>query len=345
MDTETEDLAPEIDLRGELSAAFEADAGSIDTPAEPVAQTAEPTAAERARDEAGRFAKQVETAQSIPEPTTPQAVGEPEPQAIVPPAAWSAAAKAQFSTLPPVIQQEVMKREKDMNEGLAQRQQQAERFNRLDSLLAPRRERFQLAGQDEFQAVQSLFAAQDFLERNPQEGIAYLARQYGVNLASFAQGQQGQAAQQPMHPVIQQLSQQVQSLSSVVAQQREAEAQAVQSQLEAQVAEFQNDPKNIYFENVRGEMSKLVTAFPSLSLQEAYERAIWANPEIRPLLLQDQQKQALAQAEQQKRAKADAARRASGSVTGSPSPGSSPANASPAATIRDDLSHAWDAVA
>lgn len=344
---------PEPSLRDTLVAALEQngnDQTSEATPApiegvQPHApiETAEQKA-ERERDEKGRFAKSSEPGDTkLSEPASPQAAAEPSASsAITPPASWRAAAKAEFAKLPPVIQEEVLKREKDIEAGNAQWQAKAERFNRLDAVLAPRRERFQLAGIDETQAVQALFAAQDFLERNPVEGIRYLARQYGVNLAAFA-GQTGQAVQEPpMHPVIQQLAAQVQTLQQALSQQQTAQAQAAQSQYASEVEKFSSDPANLYFENVRGDMANLIRAGQASSLKDAYEKAIWAHPEIRPILLQQQVEERARQAQEAARAKARDAKYAAGSVTGSPAPGMSPANSGPAPTLRDELKAAFE---
>jgi hypothetical protein len=345
-DFEAEQPEPEVSIGDDLRDAFAADgdaqAGIVPAapaiPSEP-AKAAEPGADGRVRAPDGKFAKAPEQGQSKAEPVSPQASGiEPPKEAIAPPAAWSAAAKADFASLPPHIQQEVMRREKDVTDGLAQRQQKDERFNRLDSLLAPRRERFQLAGLDEFQAVQALFAAQDLLDRDAPSGLRYLAKQYGVNLASLAQGAPAQAQQAPMPPVVQQLMNEVQSLKSAHNQQQQSADRAAQDQASQMVQAFSADPKNLYFENVRKDMADLVNSGQAKTIQEAYDRAVWANPETRPLMLRQQEEQRETERRAAATARSNAARHASGSITGSPTPGSSPARVnSPTATVADDL--------
>src|SRR5579871_3545732 len=106
----------ETSLRDEIAAAIEADA--------PAAREAPAEA--RALD--------VET----PEPDPPADAPEPpSPETVAAPAAWSAAAKARFQTLDPVVQQEVLKREKDMDAGKAQWDQKGERLNRLEAVIGP----------------------------------------------------------------------------------------------------------------------------------------------------------------------------------------------------------------
>jgi len=348
--TDETQIAPpegdEVSLRDELANALTAqgdtpDVALVETPAAPVQDT-------KPRDEAGRFAKQTEAAQPKPsEPKTPQAGAEPQPQAgtITPPASWSATAKADFAALPQHIQQEVLKREADIEAGKAQWDQKAERFNRLDAILAPRRERFQLAGIDETQAVQALFAAQDYLERDPVNALIYLARQSGVSQQHLLQvlggPQQPQQAQLP--PQLQPLMQQVQTLSQTVAQQQAQQTQAKLSEHLNQVQAFAADPANIYFENVRARMGKLIRSGDAENLSDAYQQACWMDPEIRPLMLRQQtQQQAVAQ-QAEARAKAEAARRASGSVIGSPSPGATPVQGGSSGNLREDIQAAWNA--
>ena len=349
------DLAPDAEtettLHDELASAFNADAeaqGSapdgVVAPAaipDPAAETPAQQA-ERARDEAGRFAKAPEQAQSPPETKTP--TGEAEPPAtetIRPPPGLSAATKAVFATLPEPIQKDLARLQGEFDNAKATWDQKAERFNRLDSILSPRQQRFQLSGIDEVQAVQALFAAQDLLDRSPVEGLQYLARSYGVNLNALAGQPQMQGQEPPMHPVIQQMAQEVNSLKSALAQQQATAAQSAQTQYQSEIQAFQSDPANLYFENVRGDMANLIRTGQAQGLKDAYEKATWASPEIRPLLLKAQVEAHAAQAQAEARAKVEAARRASGSVIGSPTPGASPVNGAPSATLRDELVANW----
>lgn len=351
-------------LRDSLADAFDAATGDdgAASPAGGQQQAAAPTpkpakaaaSGEPARDESGRFAKPGEPAQSPqdPKPVDQQAApGEPQAQAgiIAPPSSWSATAKAEFAKLSPVIQQEVLKRERDMETGKAQWQQGAERLNRLDAVLRPRLERFRLAGVDEARAVETLFAAQDYLERSPVDALLYLGRQSGVDWRSLfqrLQGGQGQPQQQvqALPPEIQHLTQQVQSLTNTVTQQQRAAQEGQLASHVQTVQQFAADPANIYFDNVKTRMSKLIREGDAKDLADAYQQACWADPEIRPLMLSKQQTDQAAQTAAANRAKVQQARNASVSVTGSPAPGASPGGVRPAPkTVRDALSDAWDA--
>ena len=310
---------------------------------------------EPSRDEQGRFATVGEGTNppaartaTTTEPKTPGPADEPsdgaEPRrTISPPPSWSAAAKADFEKLPEHIRQEVLKREADIERGKAQWDQKANRLNRLDAVLQPRTERFRLAGIDEAQALQALFAAQDYLERDPAGGLSYLARQYGVDpraLAPPGGGRQPQAGAQPS-PHLTALAQEVQTLKGALAQQQRRAEQAQRSERVNQVRAFATDPANLYFENVRERMAGLLKAGTAKDLPDAYQQATWADPEIRQVLLRQQEAQRQATAQDAARAKAAQARHASGSVIGSPAPGSTPGRAAPAPTLRDELLNAW----
>lgn len=338
----------ELSLHDELARAFqgasEGGAGQEQQSAgaEP-AQAAPAPDGGQLRTETGQFAKKPEAGQKSSEQQPQAGAEQVASPAIRPPASWSAAAKSAFAALDPIVQQEVLKREKDIEDGAAQWQTKGERLNRLDTVLAPRRERFQLAGVDEIQAIQALFAAQDLLERDPYSGLAYLARQYGVDLRRFTGGMQAQPGQAPaQQPQLQQLiqaavQQSLQPFQAELSQQRQHVQQQAQAPYVAQVSAFASDPKNLYFENVRSQMIDLLQAGRASTLEAAYDMACWSDPNIRGLL----QKQQATDAEQAARAKADAARRAGGSTVGSPAPGSIPAGSGPAPSLREELSRAW----
>ena len=292
----------------------------------------------------------------ISEPTPPRAAGEPsaspsgqppagEGKTIAPPSSWSATAKAEFAKLPEVIRQEVLKREADIERGKAQWDQKAARLNRLDAVLAPRTERFRLAGIDEAHAVQALLAAQDLLERDPVSGLSYLARQYGVDLRRSAQppgpGQQPPQGRAQLPPELRRIAEEVQTLKGVFAQQQNAAEHARRSESLTHVQGFAADPSRLYFENVREAMAGLLRAGRASDLDDAYQQATWSDPEIRALFLREQAGQAQLQARGAASAKVADARRASGSVTGSPSPGATPGRTSPTATLRDELEAAF----
>lgn len=322
-------LDDEDDIGADVRAAIEggttADVAPVEAPTvDPAASVEEPSEG-RERGPDGKFiAKPAEVVQ----PATvqpPQAGTEPSQEAIRPPVSWSATAKADFAQLPPHIQQEVLKREKDIEAGMAQWNPKGERLNKFEALFAPRKEKFALAGIDEFGAIQRLLAAQDYLERSPAEAIAYLAAQYNVALPGMQQAQ-------PQGPQVDPQVANLQARLDAFERQRQAETQeretaATQSAVSEWEA-FRSDPANPYAENVRQEMHALLRAGHVQTLKDAYDRAVWANPETRSLL----QKQVSAPVVPK------VTQPAGLGVIGAPGLGGQPANqGDPNASVEDDV--------
>lgn len=387
-------MAGEDDLRATIAAAVKADETPTPAPApdptpahaaveaQPAAESPAPQAPDsRVRDEHGRFAPKEGAEAAAPDatPETPKDPAPPaepnaqtpesDPQTTRPPASWSAEAKAAFRDVSPVIQAEVLKRERDIDRGLQERAQQMQelqrRYEPLEQQIAPHRDRWAMAGMDEAKAIGTLIAAQSYLERDPVNGIFYLARSYGVDLRQFAQGlalaqqpgqpqpqggqpmqgqpglPQGYSQPQPatLPPEFTSLFQDVQSLKQTLTERQQADQQARQSDVQSRISTFAADPAHLYFDNVRDDMAKLIEAGMATDLKDAYDRACWARPDIRRLIQADQSR-----SEQERQAREAAQRRQSaGSITGSPAPGAIPAKPEPAPDLRAEIKRAYEA--
>lgn len=345
-------------LRDSLSEAFEAargdGAGGADgASAAPGPDSEEAPgstpAASRAdsRDANGRFAARAESNPSrtpaAPEAHNAGSSGEAQP--IQPPASWSAPAKAAFSTLPPIVQQEIAKREADVSRGFEDRAAALKRYEPLEQILQPRREMLAARGVSDVDFVKTLFAASDWIDRDPVSALRELMRQKGVTLQHL--GVQAQPGQQPPHaaqlpPAVRTLAQQVQHLQTQLSQRDQAErAQRLQS-FKSEIDAFAADPANTYFHNVCEDMIGLLQSGRASELKDAYDKAVWANPETRALLQAEQARRAEADRLNAQRQAARGARRAAGSVVGAPTLGASPAGAgSIHRSLRDELSDAF----
>lgn len=317
------------DIEGDLRAAFEADQPAATQATEPVQQaTTETTDEGPVRDEHGRFAPKVDKPAETPQSAT-QAPQEAE-KPILPPASWSATAKADFATLPPHIQQEVLRREKEMNDGLAQFQPKSERLNKLDAVLAPIADRLTLNGLTPETYIAALVRADEML-RGPNAGQALqmLAQQYGINPQAL-QGQQQQAfaPQQYVDPTVQALQQQLQALTQQVQSREQAEAEAQQGQLKTEIETFAADPAHMYFDNVKSDMAVLLRAGKAKDLSAAYDMACHMDPTIRNLIAKPVQ----APAKGQPNGK---------NITGSPGAAKASTQAEPTTSIEDDVRAAY----
>lgn len=69
----------------------------------------------------------------------------------------------------------------------------------------------------------------------------------------------------------------------------------------SEITGFRQDPAHRYFDHVADHMTALLAGGAATTLQDAYEAAIWARPDIREQLLKDQQEQRLQQQRNQNR--------------------------------------------
>jgi hypothetical protein len=263
--------------------------------------------ANRQRDERGRLLpKSVEpeskesapveatpTAQPVTPPkeeTAPAADTAADPHLAIPPSSWKPAAKAAWNTLPPEIRAEIQRREGDMLKGQGQLLPDATFGKSMRQAVDPYRGIIEAAGSTPEAAVSSLLRTAAILRtgspQDKQNALLSIARDYQVALPT-SDGSIGQA---PFNPA----DFRDPRVDQMLAQQQEAQTATI----EQAISNFQNalddqgKPLHPYMANVEAEMMAFIpqikSSMPDLNhagiLKEAYDRAVWANPETRALL-------------------------------------------------------------
>ena len=274
----------------------------------------------------------VEPTDAPQEPVEPKQEGD---KPLTPPIGWSPASKAEFAKLPEHLKADIVKREKDIAKGLEAKALEVKRYQPIEDLIAPRREKWAMAGVDEATALKQLLAASDWLERDPKGALEYLAKQYNVTSAQAG----SQANVTPQQNAISRPSPETASLQQELLSIKEQLYRQNQAVYVDQVEAFAANPKNLYFENVREDMGILIREGRAKGLEDAYEKAIWANPEIRAILLAEQAaKPANGRAEASEKTRRAIA--AGSSVTGAPG-----ANVAPvvngSGSVEDDIRAAF----
>ena len=243
-----------------------------------------------------------------------------EKKSSEPPAAWSKSGKAQWESLPPSIQEEVLRREANAQKGVEElksrhREELGAAYARtadLDASIAPYREAIRQAGRTEGQVVDRLFQWHMALS-GPQrvEAFRSLAKNFGVDVSTLAGGSQ-EPSQEPGDadsaaapaqdmswvPAFDRVSQRIDQFEAMTAAQQMTAAQKT-------VDAWSRDKP--HFERVRGRMAQMIDMDARL-LQEgrpavngfikddqvdmdaAYEAAVWADPELRSEFLQEQRR-------------------------------------------------------
>lgn len=319
---ETTQEAPQ-DLRSVLERALEPEA---ENPSDEAALKAE-----RARDEAGRFKKAEEQAEVKAEAKPEEIPPSPSPEKRAP-SSWKKEAAAEFDKLPPHVQDEILRREGDFHKGIEGFKTHAELGRSMERTLQPYMQTIQGLGISPDVAVGHLLRADAMLRSGTPEQkatyLATLAKQYGIDM-----GQASQVApeQQYVFQLEQQLRKLQQQQEEFQRSQQEREMQTLNSELQS----FAQDHE--HFEAVRDDMAALLQAGRAKDLQQAYDMAVYANPQTRAALLEQQRQEALKQAQSQ--ALANRAKAAAVSVRGS-----SPASGSTAAptSLRAALESAYN---
>ncbi len=215
----------------------------------------------------------------------------------------------------------------------------ARSYDEIEQILAPRREAFAMQGMNEAQALQQLFALSDFANRDPQAFIRQFAAANGVNLASEPEQPEGEPEfDEFTDPLAKQAIQELRELKREMAEQKQAQAQAQQAQQHAYVDQFaaeKDEQGNLlrpHFQQVRQQMAAFVQA--GADLNQAYEQACWANPQIRGELLKAQEAERIAQS----KAAAEKAAR----VAAQPRTESGQFASSQPTTMKDTMSAVYD---
>jgi len=276
--------------------------------------------------------------------------GEEAPQAesIEAPAHWSAETKAKFDSLTDDAKASVLEMAKSQEADYTRKTQelatQRKTAEPLLNFVESDDVKMYLSeiGMEPTQAFSILLSTEKQLrtgtDADKRQALQGLANSYGVSL------QPGERNGPQADPVISQLeaklAQVTQRLQSFESNSQEMQRQTV----DEQIAEFRDakdeagQPMRPHFEAVEADMARLIQSDPSMTLQDAYDRSVWANPETRQALLDGQTKAARLEAD--KRAK-EARRK----ISGDPQPKRAGERAAKSQSVRSAAELAWEQAA
>lgn len=195
-----------------------------------------------------------------------------------------------------------------------------------NDLLAPGRQQRALQGVDDSSYVRNLIAAGDVLDKNPEQGLRWLAQKYGVDIQQLANPQGGQ--QQPEIPAwAQQVQAKQNAIEAFIAQQAQGQEVARVKQAGDWIDQFASqkdstgNPLFPHFDAVLDEIIVNVDyqmrSGQQVDVKAAYDRAIRMNDSV---WLKDQaaRSEATKQADSARRKREiEDARRAGFNVSGS----------------------------
>lgn len=271
MDAAQADISSELFGQGDSD-----DENSVDEPAE--GEGSEASAAVETSVEAP-VPPQTEDAAPEPEAETSQEV-----QEVGAPKTWTKEALADWATIPPRAQQEIVKREEDFLRGITQYKQAADVGVRYSQVAAPYSAQLAAHNIDPVQLFQS-FAANHYLLSfgQPEQKLqlaANLLNNYKIDLGQLNNYMGDQAFEAP-DPEIVALRNEISQLRSGLQQTNTAQLETVRSSIVAGIDEFANDPAHPYFDEVADNIMQIIETGSAQSLEDAYEMAVYANPVTR----------------------------------------------------------------
>ena len=198
------------------------------------------------------------------------AAPEPAKPAIEAPQSLSDDVKKVWATLPPAVQAEWAKRESESTQKITTDGQKIKALSSFEEALAPFQARLQQVQAPPHEYVRRLAAADQMLASDPVRGIQEVARLYGIDLRQAVTGQPD-----PNNA----LHSKIHELETRLSDREKADEQARLRAANQQIEQFKKDRP--YFDAAVDMMDKLITSGAAKGLEDAYDMAINAHPEIR----------------------------------------------------------------
>lgn len=215
------------------------------------------------------------------------------------PTSWKGTAQAKWDAVDPEVKAEVHRRESDFHNGLKQYKQDADTFKLLDAEIRPYEAMIRASGSTPQALIRDFFnTAYQFKTGSPEakvETLLSVAKAWNVDLGLLPAVQERVDAGQPIvPPEYRQLQQQFTALQETIAQrearekqEREEAAQREQEEVTTQTRQWAVDKE--HYESVKLVMAGLLESGQAKDLDDAYNKATWAVPEVRTKLIAQQQ--------------------------------------------------------
>jgi hypothetical protein len=202
--------------------------------------------------------------------------------ASVAPKTWKPEEASTWAGIPPAAQAAILRREEDMFRGIEQHKQTAAFGASLQAVFQPYEQLMRAHNIDPVQNTANLMQAHYVLATgSPSEKsqlFAKLASDYRIDLTALAGGSTDDAYSDPQ---VRRLEEELAQLRSGQASLQEARYQEVKSKTQTEVNTFAADPANIYFDELSDDIVRLLNQDKQMTLQKAYETAVWTNPVTR----------------------------------------------------------------
>lgn len=253
----------------------------------------------------------VETDEQAPAEEAPVVDEESE----VPPQSWSGLQKERWKDIPAEARKYINQREKEFHAAVTKHDEERLFGKTMKDQFTPYMPLIESEGGTPEGAVRDYLNMAYIMRQGSPQQKAELVRntmqQFNIDPRAVI-GQQGQ--QQQGNNVPPQVMQELQELKAKIAEKDTLQEQQEYSKVQEEITAFETNPANIYYNDVKAEMAALLQNGVAASLEDAYEKAIWAHPQIRSSLIAKQE----ATAKQERKKAVEAKKKAASSVKGSP---------------------------
>lgn len=222
----------------------------------------------------------------------------PELEALTAPKHWPKEEQEKFNVLDADIQHLVMDRFKAMEGDYTRKTQAIAKYKKrneaLDEIYGPFKEEWKRAGMDEVAATRQLLAAHDYLRTQPQQALKWLAKSYGVDFTAV--NDDTAIEDEYADPQMKAMQQQIAQLQGTITNQQQQAQNMQKQEVQAMIDNFQTakdadgNLKHPHFDVVQNQMSGLISSGVAKDIASAYEMAVYANPETRAKVLEEQVK-------------------------------------------------------
>lgn len=295
--------------------------------------------ADRARDEAGRFAKETKPRETlkVKDPGVAAVVKEeiaatgeaktPDERHAAAPVEWKGAGKVQWDKLPLSVREQIHDDHRAVATARAE-------YEPMQAAITPYKEAWVRDAGSVPAAISQLGQFYELFLTNPVGLIQHIARARGIDLGQPG-GQPPQGGTQQAPDFASLVKQAVQQEIAPIKQQF---AQTENQQLQSVIDAFQADPRHPYFQDVKADMGFLMNGGKAKDMEDAYDKAVRMNPAIWSQV--EAHKAEAAKAEQA--AQVAKARQASAvNLSGSPIPGAANGAGTKGQSVLDTVRNAF----
>jgi hypothetical protein len=274
------------------------------------------------RDDKGKFSPKEQVGKISSSPRETQFIEQPkeevkEEPTIPMPSSFTGAVKSKWNELPADVRQDILNREQEFHKKLTGHDEDRDFGRQVQKIVTPYLAQIKAEGATAPQAIENLLNMAHVLRvGSPQQKSDLLLRTaetFGVDLR-----QAMQQMQQPQNPQLNALMQEVHNLKLEKQREEALRKQTEESSIQQTIEEFRSNPENIHFETVKAHMASLLSSGLAKDLKDAYDQAVYANPQTRTALLEQQLYASSGKRVAETKARADAARRAGSSIKGAP---------------------------